>query len=176
MGVSLWLSKVSLIMAFCAVRKEPHFPRGSPRTCTEIVTYWSFSCCVLDPTQACECLFIWLCHALCLSRLGALHHSSSTPQPDPQCPELYKHSQEGMLFMSHTELALCPGQCITNFFKEKATEQNPVSFTQGPSPLSVLQPRRLCWGCSLLLTELSVSDGMEKASLHRAVTAGAQPQ
>lgn len=92
---------------------------GSPRTCIEIVTYWTFSYCVLDPTQACECLFIFLCPALCLSRLGALHHSYNTPQPDLQCPELYKQPHEGMLFMSHTELALCPGHCMTNFLKEK---------------------------------------------------------
>lgn len=118
-GVSLCLSKMSLITTFCGVRKEPHFPMGSPRTCIEIVTYWTFSYCVLDPTQACECLFIFLCPALCLSRLGALHHSYNTPQPDLQCPELYKQPHEGMLFMSHTELALCPGHCMTNFLKEK---------------------------------------------------------
>lgn len=94
----------------------------------ETVTYWAFSYCVLDPTHPCECLFIFLCPALCLSGLGALHHSHNTPQPDPPCPELYKHSHEGMLFMSHTELALCLGHCITNFLKGKETEQNPGSF------------------------------------------------
>lgn len=82
MEVSLVLPRVSLMVTFCAARKELHFPMGSPKNMHRNCDLLGLRLLCAGPHTACECFFIFLCHAPCLSRLGALHHSYNTSQPD----------------------------------------------------------------------------------------------
>lgn len=112
--------------------------------------------------------------ALLSACLGALHHSSNTPQPDLQCPELYKQPREGMLFMSHTELALCPGHCASNFLREKSnrTKSSQLYPRASQHPLCLCCSQGGSAGAAVCCSqELSVSDtGWRKLPLP-AVTA-----